>query len=68
MLEKVPNDPCAKIFEAEFGRSLPESTADVSTQKLERVAVTGDGVLADALLGCEVSGGKRRSPGARAAS
>jgi len=54
MLQKIPDDPCVEIFEAECRRGCPESTANVSTQELERVAVTGNGVLADAFLGSEV--------------
>ena len=51
MLQKVPDDGCIKIFEPECRRRLPESTADISTQELECIAVTGDGVLADAFFG-----------------
>jgi hypothetical protein len=50
MLQEVADHGRVEILEAELARRFPESTADVSTQELEGVAVTGDGVLADAFL------------------
>jgi hypothetical protein len=45
---------CIEILEGKCRGGLTESIADVSTQELERIAITGNGVLANTLLNSEM--------------
>jgi hypothetical protein len=52
--QEIPDHGRVEILQGQLRRRLPEAAADISTQELEGVAVTGDGVFADALLDSEV--------------
>jgi hypothetical protein len=54
MFQITPNHGGIEILEGKRRGGLPELIADISTQEFERIAVAGDGVLTDALLGDKV--------------